>query len=92
MERGELIKTAALAKLELNEIEIEQLTLEVQAILEYFSVMDEADVEGLKPTTQVMLKENRTRSDRSGCSNISDEILSQVPCEEDRFIIIPSVL
>jgi len=92
MDKNELFKTAALAKLKLDEEEADKLASEVSAMLENFSAMMEADVEGLEPTTQTLQKENRTRSDVSGSSNLSNNLLNRVPEREDRFILIPNVL
>ena len=92
MDKNELFKTAALAKLKLDEEEADKLASEVSAMLENFSAMMEADVEGLEPTTQNLQKENRTRSDVSGSSNLSNNLLNRVPEREDRFIVIPNVL
>lgn len=92
MDKNELFKTAALAKLKLDDSEAEKLAVEVSAMLDNFSAMMEADVEGLEPTTQTLQKENRTRSDSPGSSNLSNELLNRVPDSEDRFILIPNVL
>jgi aspartyl-tRNA(Asn)/glutamyl-tRNA(Gln) amidotransferase subunit C len=99
MDKGELLKTAALAKLRLDESEVDKLAIEVTAMLENFSAMMDADVEGLEPTTQTLQQENRTRSDicRDAIScistnNFSDTLLERVPLREDRFIVIPNVI
>ena len=98
MDKSELVKTAALAKLKLDENEVETLALEVTAMLENFSLMMEADIDGLEPTTQTLQQENRTRRDeRSGerpfaTRNLSNDLLDRVPEREDRFIVIPNVI
>lgn len=92
MDKSELLKTAALAKLKLDENEVDKLALEVSAMLENFSLMMEADIEGLEPTTQTLGQENRTRGDNPGSSNISDMLLERVPERDDRFIVIPNVI
>lgn len=99
MDKSELFRTASLAKLKLDDSEAEKLAEEVSAMLENFSAMMEADVEGLEPTTQTLQKENRTRSDicrvsrdDSTDANMSDDLLERVPEREDRFIVIPNVL
>jgi aspartyl-tRNA(Asn)/glutamyl-tRNA(Gln) amidotransferase subunit C len=92
MDKSELLKTAALAKLKLDENEVEKLALEVTAMLENFSAMMEADVDGLEATIQTLQQENRTRSDSPGSSNLSNELLKRVPVREDRFIVIPNVI
>lgn len=92
MEKSELLKTAALAKLKLDEREADKLAVEVTAMLENFSLMMEADVDGLEPTTQTLQQENRTRSDSPGSSNLSNDLLDCVPEREGRFIVIPNVI
>lgn len=92
MDKKELYKTAALAKLKLDDEEADKLSTEVSAMLDNFSAMMEADVEGLELTTQTLQKENRTRSDVSGFSNLSNNLLDRAPEREDRFIVIPNVM
>ncbi len=95
MNMSELAKTASLAKLKLNENEKEKLAIEVSAMLDNFSLMMEADIEGLKPTTQTLQQENRTRRDKAclvSTDNLSENILDEVPEREDRFIVIPNVM
>ncbi|MBI9099456.1 MAG: Asp-tRNA(Asn)/Glu-tRNA(Gln) amidotransferase subunit GatC [Spirochaetaceae bacterium] len=95
MDKGELVKTAALAKLKLDENEVETLAIEVSAMLENFSMMMEADVEGLEPTTQTLQQENRTRRDEGPIDsgdNLSNDLLERVPEKEGRFIVIPNVI
>ena len=95
MDKSELVKTAALAKLKLDENEVEKLAVEVTAMLENFSIMMEADVDGLEPTTQTLQQENRTRRDainRVSTVNLSNDLLDRVPEREDRFIVIPNVI
>ena len=95
MDKSELAKTAALAKLKLDENETERLVLEVTAMLDNFSAMMEADIEGLGLTTQTLQQENRTRRDainRVSTVNLSNDLLDRVPEREGRFIVIPNVL
>ncbi|MBB6480471.1 Asp-tRNA(Asn)/Glu-tRNA(Gln) amidotransferase subunit GatC [Spirochaeta isovalerica] len=92
MDKNELFKTAALAKLKMDDEEADKLAAEVSAMLDNFSAMMEADVKGLEPTTQTLQKENRTRSDSPGSSNLSNNLLDRVPEREDRFIVIPNVM
>ncbi len=92
MDKRELMRTAVLAKLKLDENEVDRLAVEVTAMLENFSAMMEADINGLEPTIQTLQQENRTRSDSPGFSNISDNLLNSAPEKEDRFIVIPNVI
>jgi aspartyl-tRNA(Asn)/glutamyl-tRNA(Gln) amidotransferase subunit C len=93
MQKEELLITASLARLELNESEIDRLDEAVSGMIEYFSVMDEIDVEGLEPTTHTFVKENRTREDINiDNSGMPDTLLENSPERDERFIVVPNVL
>ncbi len=92
MKLDELYVTAKLAKLDLGENEAEKLAVEVSRMLEYFSVMEKVDVDGLEATVQTLGRENRTRSDVVSSVDVTEKMLSNAPVREDRFIIIPKVL
>jgi aspartyl-tRNA(Asn)/glutamyl-tRNA(Gln) amidotransferase subunit C len=65
MLKEELEITASLACLELSGTEMDRFSESVDRILEYFSVMERIDVDGLEPTTHALLSANRTRADRT---------------------------
>jgi aspartyl-tRNA(Asn)/glutamyl-tRNA(Gln) amidotransferase subunit C len=93
MDKSELQITADLALLDLSPEEEQRLEQEVAQLLEYFSVMNGIDVNGLEPTTHALQKENRLREDRTRQDpSIADDILEQAPDTEDRFFGIPNVL
>jgi aspartyl-tRNA(Asn)/glutamyl-tRNA(Gln) amidotransferase subunit C len=92
MDKSELSVTADLAHIELKDDEFESLGRAVDQMIEYFSLMNEIDVEGLEPTTHALLTRNRLRADVLASENISDRLLENAPELEDRFIVIPNVL
>ncbi|MCD6396883.1 MAG: Asp-tRNA(Asn)/Glu-tRNA(Gln) amidotransferase subunit GatC [Spirochaetaceae bacterium] len=92
MKLDELYVTAKLAKLDLNEGEAEKLAVEVSRMLEYFSVMEKVDVEGLEATVQTLSGENVRRPDVVTSRDVTAKMLDNVPKRDDRFIIIPNVL
>lgn len=92
MDKAELRATADLAELELDEEQAAALSRGIQQMLEYFTIMDEIDVEALEPTTHALLRQNRTRSDRVSSPDCADELLERAPDLEDRFVVIPNVL
>lgn len=51
LERSDLLKVAELARLELSEPELEQLTRDCRAILEYFGALRELDLSSVEPWT-----------------------------------------
>ena len=92
MKLDELYVTAKLAKLDLGENEAEKLAVEVSRMLEYFSVMEKVDVDGLEATVQTLGRDNRTRADVVRSEDVTEKMLFNAPVREDRFIVIPKVL
>jgi aspartyl-tRNA(Asn)/glutamyl-tRNA(Gln) amidotransferase subunit C len=98
MKKEELLTTASLALLELEESEVERLGEEVARMLDYFEMMTKLDVDGLEPTTHAFQKENRLRADNlnnnNNINNNFNENLIMENCNdmEDDFFVIPNVL
>lgn len=61
--REDVLKLARLARLELNEAEIEEFSKELSDILQYVQQLQSVDIDGLQPTNQVTGLTNATRSD-----------------------------
>ena len=92
MDISELKITAELAGLELTEEEFASLGNEVEKILDYFSKMREADVDGLLARREKQAAANRLRRDERTQNTNPDVLLESAPEREDRFIVIPNVL
>ncbi|MBN2509111.1 MAG: Asp-tRNA(Asn)/Glu-tRNA(Gln) amidotransferase subunit GatC [Spirochaetales bacterium] len=92
MDIHELRITAELAMLDLDEREMKVFEAEVSKTLEYFAQMNAVDVDGLEPTTHVLMEENRAREDRTRDENLSDRLLEEAPERQGRHIVIPNVL
>lgn len=61
--REDVLKLARLARLDLTDEEVEAFRKEMSAILEYVAQLNDADVDGLEPTTQVTGLKNVMRED-----------------------------
>lgn len=63
LSRDDIIKLAALARLDLSEDEIAEYSQELSAILQYVEQLQGVDVDGLQPTHQVSGLTNVMRDD-----------------------------
>ena len=63
LSRDDIIKLAALARLDLSDDEIAEYSQELTAILDYVEQLQGVDVADLKPTNQVTGLTNVTRDD-----------------------------
>ncbi len=94
MEKNDLLITAAQAQLSLSSDEEERLIKAVSEMLNYFELMNEVDVENIKPTTHSLICKNTLRDDslNKKRENLQQELIDAAPESEDNFIVIPSVL
>lgn len=84
--REEILKLARLIKLELTEDQIQKYQTEIQAIIKYVEHLQSVDVTGLEPTNQVSGLTNVTRPDEIRESAAPEELLKNVPEQEDGHI------
>ena len=63
LSRDDILKLAALARLDLTDAEVDEYSRELTAILQYVEQLQSVDVEGLQPTNQVTGLTNVMRDD-----------------------------
>ncbi len=84
LSREEVLKLARLARLELSEEEVAEFQDELSAVLGYVSQLQEADVAGLEPTTQVTGLKNVMREDMPRDYGVDREkLLRLAPSKQD---------
>jgi len=85
--REDVLKLARLARLQLTDEEVENFTKELREVLEYVAQLDEVDVGGLQPTSQVTGLKNVMRSDTVIDYGISPkDLLALAPKTQDGHI------
>jgi aspartyl-tRNA(Asn)/glutamyl-tRNA(Gln) amidotransferase subunit C len=90
--RADVEHVARLARLALTAEEIDGLTTELAAILEYAAQVSALDTEGVPPTAHPLPLANVFRRDeiRPGLSR--DEVLAEAPAAEDGRFRVPRIL
>ena len=63
LSRDDVLKLARLARIELEESEVDKFTVEFAAILKYVEQLQAVNVDGLEPTSQVTGLKNVMRDD-----------------------------
>lgn len=91
--RDDVLKLAHLARLDLDEDEIEQYRTELSDILGYVEQLQNVEVEGLEPTHQVTGLTNVTRPDEARDYGYEPaELLKNVPAVKDGQIKVKRTL
>lgn len=81
--REQVSHIAELAKLELTEQEIERMTEQLSAILEYAERLNQLDTEAIAPTASVIPNQNVMRPDVVTPSLTREQVLQNAPDTDD---------
>ena len=90
--RDEVKKVAQLARLELNESEINQHAEQLEKILEYIKQLEKINTENVPCTTRAIEVVNVLRKDEKKNYENSEEILDLAPSRENKFFKVPKII
>ena len=83
---------AALARLELDESEVEAMTGQLDRILGYVAKLNELDTAGVPPASHAMAVHNAFREDAVSPSLPREEALANGPQHDAECFVVPRVL
>jgi aspartyl-tRNA(Asn)/glutamyl-tRNA(Gln) amidotransferase subunit C len=81
-----------LARIRIEEGEVETYRTELNAILGFVEQLDEVDVTGIEPMTSVTPMQLRRREDKVTDGGYADRIVKNAPLTEDNFFMVPKVV
>ena len=90
--KEEVKKVAHLARLELNDHEINNHAEQLEKILEYIKQLEKIDTDGVSSTTRAIEVINVLRKDEKKNSDCTDELLELAPSREDKFFKVPKII
>lgn len=82
--RAQVQHIAELARLELSEDELNRMTEQLSAILDYAARLQELDTEAIPPTASVVPLENVMREDTISPSLPREAVLANAPDKDDK--------
>ena len=88
----EVKKVAHLARLELNENEINNHVEQLEKILDYVKQLEKIDTDDVPCTTRAIEVINVFRKDEKKNSDCSDDILDLGPSREDKYFKVPKII
>ena len=88
----EVKKVAQLARLELNESEIDQHAQQLEKILEYIKQLEKINTENVSCTTRAIEVVNVLRKDEKKNYENTEEILNLAPSRENTFFKVPKII
>ena len=90
--REEVKKVAQLARLELNEDEINNHAEQLEKILEYIKQLEKIDTDNIPCTTRAIEVINAFRKDEMKYYENTNELLDLAPSREDKFFKVPKII
>lgn len=90
--RKDVESVALLSRLEIPESDIETVTKQLDAILEYVDVLNKVDTKDVQPTAHVLPLKNVMRADEARASLPRELALSNAPEQEDGYFKVPKIV
>ena len=90
--RDEVKKVAELARLELNESEIQQHAEQLEKILDYIKQLEKINTDNIACTTRAIEVVNVLRKDEKKDYENSEELLDLAPSRENKFFKVPKII
>ena len=85
-------RIAHLARIAVQDGEVEHLRGEINAILAFAEQLSEVDVEGVEPMTSVTPMVMKKRPDAVTDGGIADAIVANAPATQDHYFVVPKVV
>ena len=90
--KEEVKKVAHLARLELDEHEINSHAEQLEKILEYIKQLEKIDTDEVPCTTRAIEVINVLREDKNKSSDCVEELLELGPSREDKYFKVPKII
>ena len=90
--KEEVKKVAYLARLELNEKEINNHVKQLENILEYIKQLEKIDTDDVPCTTRAIEVFNVFRKDEKKNFDSIEELLELAPSREDKYFKVPKII
>lgn len=90
IDRDQVLHVARLARLRVDDAEVERMADELSGILDHVERISELDLESVEPTTHVIELVNVLRPDEPRPSWPADEVLERAPDPADGAFRVPS--
>ena len=90
--KEEVKKVANLARLELNENEINNHAEQLEKILDYIVQLEKIDTDDVPCTTRAIEVINVFRKDENKNSDCKEDVLELGPSREDKYFKVPKII
>ena len=90
--QDEVLRIAELARLLLSEDETQQMTRDLDQVLDYVAALASVETEGVEPTAHVLPLRTPLREDRAAAGMDPELAVSNAPEREGTAFVVPKVI
>ena len=90
IDREQVLHVARLARLRLEEDEVQRMSSELSAVLDHIAKISELDLDDVPPTSHVVEVTGRLRADEPRACLPREVALQQAPAVQDDGFLVPS--
>lgn len=92
LDKTTVAKVANLARIRIEEKDLDSLANELNNILGWVEQLGEVDTDGVAPMTSVADMQLRWREDKVSDGGYGEDIVANAPTSEDGFFAVPKVI
>jgi aspartyl-tRNA(Asn)/glutamyl-tRNA(Gln) amidotransferase subunit C len=85
-------RVAKLARIAVDEADVQRMTGELNRILGFVEQLNEVDVSGVEPMTSVIPIDMKKREDVVSDGGKAADIVANAPATEENFFLVPKVV
>ena len=92
IDKNTTLKIAKLCRVKVEEQEIEELSSQLSAILDWVEQLKEVNTDNIEPLSNVSLSTLPLREDKESSKDISKDVLSNAPEKLENYFVVPKVV
>ena len=92
IDKNTTLKIAKLSRIKIEDNEVDELSLQLSAIVDWVEQLNEVNTENVEPLSNVSMAKLPLRKDIENDKNQSKDILSNAPDKLENYFAVPKVV
>ena len=92
IDKNTTLKIAKLCRIKVKEDEIEELSSQLNSILDWVEQLNEVNTDNIEPLSNVSMAELPLREDKENTDDKSKEVLKNAPEMLENYFVVPKVV
>ena len=92
IDKNTTIKIAKLSRIKVEDSELDDLSLQLSAIVDWVELLNEVDTDNIEPLSNISMAKLPMRKDIENVEDKSKDILSNAPDKLENYFAVPKVV